>query len=230
MSHTGVPLGGIGQNVSDRLSALEAFCLGGPGFLTTPPQIFTGAGVPTDAALGTPPIGSVFLRNDGGAGTTLYVKTGVGAWTATATVAVAGADTQVQFNDGGSLAGNAALTFVKATGKLLATLMSAIFQETTAAKAGATDALPLGGFCPVTTAGVNAMTLATPSAGTDDGKRLSVVDTGGHAHTITTAANKIAPSHDTVTFNGTIGSFVVLVAYNGLWYVLGSSGVAFTEV
>lgn len=45
--------------------------------------IFTGAGTPEAAV--TAPVGSLFLRNDGGATTTLYVKTsGTGntGWTA----------------------------------------------------------------------------------------------------------------------------------------------------
>jgi hypothetical protein len=100
---------------------------------------------------------------------------------------------------------------------------------------GSTDALAFPGNAAIDSTGVNAMTLATPKAGQqpagDDGKTVYVVDTGGHAHTITTAANKIAPSHDTATFNGTAGSNVTLRAYNGLWYPVGTSlGVSFSEV
>jgi hypothetical protein len=99
---------------------------------------------------------------------------------------------------------------------------------------GTADALPLLGAVFVAATGVDAMTLATPVAGGpgtgNDGQRLRVTDAAGHAHTITTAADKIAPSHDTITFNGTVGSFVELIAYNGLWYVGASSGVSLSEV
>ncbi len=102
-------------------------------------------------------------------------------------------------------------------------------QELASAKAGSTDALPLFGTVYVTTAGVNGMTLATPTAGApgtgDDGKLLTVTDTGGHAHTITTASNKGAPAHHVLTFDGTVGSFVTLQAFGGLWYVHASSGI-----
>ncbi len=102
-------------------------------------------------------------------------------------------------------------------------------QELATAKAGSTDALPLFGTIYITTAGVNATTLATPTAGApgtgDDGKLLTVTDTGGHAHTITTASNKVAPSHHLLTFDGTVGSFVTLQAFGGLWYVKASGGV-----
>lgn len=77
----------------------------------------------------------------------------------------------------------------------------------------------------VTTAGIDAMTLATPVATTDDGKRIRVFDAGGHAHTITAAANKIVPSHHLITFGGTAGSWVELEAYQGLWYPVSNSGV-----
>lgn len=94
---------------------------------------------------------------------------------------------------------------------------------------GSTDALPLEGECYISTAGVDATTLATPTAGGpgtgDDGKCLRVTDVGGHAHTITTASNKVVPSHHLLTFNGTAGSFVELQAFNGLWYVKAINGV-----
>ncbi len=95
---------------------------------------------------------------------------------------------------------------------------------------GSTDALPLFGDVAVGSAGVDAMTLGAPAAGSgqnggNDGSKLRVTDIGGHAHTITLGSNNLAPSHHLLTFNGTIGSFVDLEAYNGLWYVKQSNGV-----
>jgi hypothetical protein len=96
---------------------------------------------------------------------------------------------------------------------------------------GSADVLLYPGLAIINSSGVDAMTLATPvagaqAAGGDDGKTLTVIDAGGHAHTITTATNKIVPSHHVLTFNGTAGSSVVLIAWNGLWYVEGTpSGV-----
>ena len=94
---------------------------------------------------------------------------------------------------------------------------------------GSTDALPFPGNTLVTTAGVDAMTLATPIAGNqplgDDGKIVRVIDNNGQAHTITTAANKIINSKHVATFNGTIGSFIELIAMSGVWVPLASSGV-----
>lgn len=101
-------------------------------------------------------------------------------------------------------------------------------QFTVTTLTGSTDALTFPSDNYITTAGVDATTLATPTAGTDDGKILRVTDVGGHAHTITTAANKIVPSHHLATFNGTAGSWVELEAYQGLWYPRASSGVAIT--
>jgi hypothetical protein len=95
---------------------------------------------------------------------------------------------------------------------------------------GSADVLTAPGLFVVNTAGVDAMTLGQPTAGDqqaggDDGKKLTVVDNGGHAHTITCATNGLINSHHLVTFNGTIGSFVTLRAYNGIWYPLELSGV-----
>lgn len=96
---------------------------------------------------------------------------------------------------------------------------------------GSADAITVAaGSYYVTSSGVDAMTLAQPtaglpSAGGNDGQQLTIVDVGGHAHTITCATNGIVPSHHLLTFGGTAGSFVTLEAYNAKWYVLASSGV-----
>lgn len=96
---------------------------------------------------------------------------------------------------------------------------------------GSADPLQFPGNVLVSSTGVNAMTLATPIAGEqpagDDGKTVLVSDSGGHAHTITTAANAIVNSKHILTFNGTVGSNVMLRAMSGLWIVVGTSlGVA----
>lgn len=90
---------------------------------------------------------------------------------------------------------------------------------------GSTDVVVFGTDNFVTTAGVDAMTLATPTAVTDDGKTVRVTDVSGNAHTVTTSSNKIVPSHALVTFNGTAGSWIELEAYGGLWYPRANSGV-----
>lgn len=98
---------------------------------------------------------------------------------------------------------------------------------------GSADPLPFPGNVSLDGTGVDALTLATPIAGNqpagDDGKSVFVVDTGGHAHTITTAANIISPSHHVATFGGTAGSNIELQARNGVWYPVGTSlGVTFS--
>lgn len=97
---------------------------------------------------------------------------------------------------------------------------------------GTTDAIVFPGSNFITHAGVDATTLATPVAGGpgvgDDGKIVRIWDTTGHAQTVTTASNKIVPSHSIITFNGTAGSFAELEAFGGLWYVGPTSGVSIT--
>ena len=99
------------------------------------------------------------------------------------------------------------------------------------AKAGATP--PICGTVFIETAGVDAATLATPVAGSpasggNDGLSLTVFDNGGHAHTITTAANVINGNKHIATFNATRSSFITFVARNGVWLVEASNGVALT--
>jgi len=82
----------------------------------------------------------------------------------------------------------------------------------------------------LTKAGVAAMTLAVPtaglqSAGGDDGRELVVIDTTGHAHTVTTPASGIDGADHIATFGGTVGQFGTFIAYNGAWYLAAQSGV-----
>jgi|HubBroStandDraft_1064217.scaffolds.fasta_scaffold00161_58 hypothetical protein len=90
---------------------------------------------------------------------------------------------------------------------------------------GATDALSFNSDNFITTAGVDATTLGTPTPTTNDFEFVRVTDVGGHAHTITCSSGKIVPAHHLVTFNGTAGSFIELEAYQGLWYPRANSGV-----
>jgi len=95
---------------------------------------------------------------------------------------------------------------------------------------GASPSTPICGTSFIETAGVNATTLAAPvagapAAGGNDGLEITIIDNSGHAHTVTCGANVITPSHHLITFNGTQGSFVTLVARNGKWIPVQQSGV-----
>jgi hypothetical protein len=76
-----------------------------------------------------------------------------------------------------------------------------------------------------------AMTLATPTTA-QDGTRLVIVATTAHAHTVTTASDKIENTKDTVTY-AAIGDICILEAVNGLWmlqFIGGPTPAALTEV
>ena len=95
---------------------------------------------------------------------------------------------------------------------------------------GSADVLPLNGNAYVNSTGVDEMTLAQPiagppAAGGQDGQTLLVYDQGGHAHTVTTAANGIDGNKHIATFGGTAQSYIRFRAFNGVWTVVGSSGV-----
>ena len=85
------------------------------------------------------------------------------------------------------------------------------------------------GLVPLTKAGVAAMTLAAPIAGTDDGKMLYIIAATANAHTVTIAngLSGVGAGADVGTFGGAVGDRVVLVAYNGIWYPVVNINVTF---
>lgn len=85
------------------------------------------------------------------------------------------------------------------------------------------------GLVAITKAGVCALTLAAPTAGTDDGKILYIVATTANAHTVTIAngLSGAGAGADVGTFGGAVADRVVLIAYNGAWYPLVNVNVTF---
>ena len=106
-------------------------------------------------------------------------------------------------------------------------IRDALCQGDFAILTGSADVLAFPGNTQLNSSGVDATTLATPLAGHqpagDDGKTIFLIDATGHAHTVTTASNVIAPSHHVLTFNGTVGSNVTLMAMSGLWVIVGTA-------
>lgn len=83
----------------------------------------------------------------------------------------------------------------------------------------------LDGYVFLTKAGVAAMTLADPTATTDDGKMLTFIATTANAHTVTIAGglNGVGAGADVGTFGGAVGDRFTVVAYNGKWYAAGAT-------
>lgn len=81
----------------------------------------------------------------------------------------------------------------------------------------------------VTKAGVAAMTLAAPTAGTHDGVTLTFIAATANAHTLTIAngLSGAGASADVGTFGGAVGDRVVLRAWNGVWYPVINVNVTF---
>jgi hypothetical protein len=72
--------------------------------------------------------------------------------------------------------------------------------------------------------GVVAATLALPtaglpSAGGDDGRRLTIQASTAHAHTVTTPSSGLNGASHVATFGGAVGDTAELVAFNGGWLV-----------
>lgn len=73
-----------------------------------------------------------------------------------------------------------------------------------------------------------AMTLAAPTATTHDGVVITIVSTTAAAHTVTATTigfNAGNTSTDVGTFGGAIGDGLIVVAYQGEWYVLNNINV-----
>jgi hypothetical protein len=88
----------------------------------------------------------------------------------------------------------------------------------------------LNGVVLLTKAGVAVMTLAAPTAGTDDGKILRIISTTANAHTVTQTTpgfNNAGSAKDVATFGGAVGDQFAVIAYNGIWYILSSTNVTF---
>jgi hypothetical protein len=71
-------------------------------------------------------------------------------------------------------------------------------------------------------AGALAMTLAAPTATTDDYKVLKIQGITAHGHTVTTPSNGLNGSKHIATF-ANAGDSIELMAYQGVWYVLGTT-------
>lgn len=74
-----------------------------------------------------------------------------------------------------------------------------------------------------TVAGVVAATLANPTAGTDDFKRLLIISNQAQANTVTITGGlgNGGGGEDVITFSGVVGDCIELVAYGGYWYDTG---------
>jgi hypothetical protein len=81
----------------------------------------------------------------------------------------------------------------------------------------------------ITHAGVDSITLAAPTVGTDDGKVIKVTCGTSAAHTITCTGGTLRSGNagiTTVSFASYYGSSIELMAYQGLWYAMASNLVA----
>ena len=82
----------------------------------------------------------------------------------------------------------------------------------------------------VTKAGVCAMTLAAPTAGTDDGIEIVITSDTANAHTLTATGllDTGTASVNLATFAAQKGAGLTLMAYNGRWKVICSVGITFS--
>ncbi len=97
---------------------------------------------------------------------------------------------------------------------------------------GATDAVPahVAHTYVVNKAGVDAMTLAAPTATTDDGLQITIYSNTANAHTLTATGLLLTgtASVNLATFAAQKGAGLTLEAYQGKWVVLSAVGITFS--
>jgi hypothetical protein len=72
------------------------------------------------------------------------------------------------------------------------------------------------------------MTLAAPTATTDDGKVITVTSNTANGHTITATGlfhSGVSAAVNLATFSAFAGATIILMAYQGKWQVLSLNGV-----
>lgn len=82
----------------------------------------------------------------------------------------------------------------------------------------------------ITKAGVAALTLAAPTATTDDGVTITLFSTTANAHTLTATGilNNGSTSVNVATFAAHPGASITLVAYQAAWYVIAQVNITFS--
>ena len=97
---------------------------------------------------------------------------------------------------------------------------------------GAADAISphLSHAYVVTKAGVDAMTLAAPTAGTDDGITITISSNTANAHTLTATGllQTGTASVNVATFAAQKGAGLTLQAFQGKWMVMSAVGITFS--
>lgn len=84
------------------------------------------------------------------------------------------------------------------------------------------------GLVVITKATACVLTLAAPTATTHDGYIMIIVSTTAAAHTVTNSSpgfNNGGAGGDVATFAAAIGNGLVLVAYQGAWYIVNNTGI-----
>jgi hypothetical protein len=76
----------------------------------------------------------------------------------------------------------------------------------------------------LTGATAQAYTLAAPTPGADDFKEMEIVNVTAQAHTVTGPANCYNGTTHIATFAAAVGGQLVVIAYNGVWYVQVATG------
>ena len=144
-------------------------------------------------------------------------------------------DNTVTLTEGTTYAG--VICYVDAAGNVWVDIEQAIRQSPNVGRnvlalSGTTDAINAHseGNYAITGAAIDAMTLAAPTAGTDDGTKITLLSTSAYAHTLTATGllQTGATAVNVATFAAHAGASLTLVAYNAKWVVLAANAITFS--
>jgi len=146
--------------------------------------------------------------------------------TVTATPGAILAGDVVTIDDPNSITGTAGKAWVDITRAVMP--LGREFVQSVAAS-GAIGPRNPGTFV-ITKAGVAAMTLAAPTATTDDGVVITLTSSTANAHTLTATGllQTGTANVNVATFAAQAGAGLCLMAFNGKWIVLSSVGITFS--
>jgi hypothetical protein len=105
------------------------------------------------------------------------------------------------------------------TGGFIGPLTGDVQETVPAAKTTSAAIAEKQGLVRLGSAGSLAMTLADPTNGTDDGKRLTIMASTAHAHVITVTGGLAGGASNTITLGGAIGDMAELEAIGGKWFL-----------
>lgn len=131
--------------------------------------------------------------------------------------------TRVPFAGAAGLIGDSA-AFTHVAGLTASTIFQGGAKDTMTV-CNASEAVAVAPKTVIITGSTRVMTLAAPTVTDHDGYTITFKSRHASAHTITTGSGAFNSNKNVATFGGAVSDFLIVRAYQGVWDVIGSSGI-----